>query len=153
MSLFRVLAVDDFEPWRRFITSELKSNPRLQIVGQSSDGADAVRKAQELQPDLILLDIGLPKLDGIQAAKQIREVAPKSKIIFFTQEQSADVAAAALRTGANGYVVKSDAEKELLFAVEAVVQGKRFVSARLAHHDFPDTMDVRSSARPATDAD
>jgi DNA-binding NarL/FixJ family response regulator len=93
-----------------------------------SDGLDAVRKAWELRPDLILLDIGLPSLNGIEAARQIRTLAPESKIIFLTQESSAEVVQEALRLGACGYVKKLKAAKELLAAVDAVISGNQFVS-------------------------
>lgn len=97
-----------------------------------SDGLEAVLRAEELQPDLILLDIGLPEINGIEAARRIRRVAPKSKILFLTQEAHADVAGIALSEGGQGYLVKSDADTELFAAVEAVMQGKKFVSRSLA---------------------
>ena len=99
-----------------------------------SDGFKAVLKAKELQPDLVLLDIGLPMLDGIGAARQIREIAPKSKILFLSQELDPGVARAALNAGGHGYVVKLDADRELLPAVEAVMLGKKFVSPRVTDH-------------------
>ena len=101
----------------------------LQVIGEVSDGLEAVQQAVELQPDLILLDIGLPSLNGIEAARQIRKLIPESKIIFLTQESSADVVQEALSLGARGYVVKTMAESELLTAVEAVLLGKTFVSS------------------------
>jgi DNA-binding NarL/FixJ family response regulator len=91
-------------------------------------------KAKELRPDLILLDIGLPKLGGIEAARQIRQVASESKIIFLSQEQDPNMARAALNVGGHGYVVKSDAASELLAAVEAVVHCEKFVSSSLINH-------------------
>ncbi len=94
-----------------------------------SDGLEAVRKACELRPDLILLDIGLPRLNGIEAARQIRTLVPESKIIFLTQESSAEVVEEALRLGACGYVKKLKAAKDLLAAVQAVVSGNQFVSS------------------------
>jgi len=103
----------------------------LQIICEVSDGLEAVQKAEELQPDLVLLDIGLPNLNGIEAARRIRELSPKSRILFVSEDRSWDIAGEALRTGANGYVVKSDAASELLPAVEAVLQGKQFVSSGL----------------------
>jgi DNA-binding NarL/FixJ family response regulator len=124
--------VDDYEPWRRFVSTTLQKQPELQIVGEVTDGFEAVQKAQQLQPDLILLDIGLPTLNGIEAARRIREVSPKSKILFVSENRSWDIVEEALRTGAGGYVVKSDATGELLPAVEAVLKGKQFVSASLA---------------------
>ena len=96
-----------------------------------SDGLEAVQKARELPPDVILLDIGLPKLNGIEAARQIRKLAPNSKVLFLSIEDSLDVVGEALRTGASGYVVKADAGRDLVKGVEAVVQGNRFVSSRL----------------------
>lgn len=135
-SIVRVVVVDDFEPWRRQICSTLLERPEFQIIAEVSDGQDAVRKAQELQPDLILLDIGLPKLNGIEAARQIRKCAPHSKILFVSENRSWEIAEEGLRTGATGYVVKSDAAGELIPAVTAVLQGQQFVSARFADHDL-----------------
>jgi CheY-like chemotaxis protein len=107
----------------------------LQVIGEASDGLEAVQRAQELQPDLILLDIGLPTLNGIEAARRIREVSPASKILFVSENRSAGIAEEALSTGAGGYVVKSDAAGELLPAVDTVLKGKRFLSASLTGHD------------------
>jgi DNA-binding NarL/FixJ family response regulator len=126
---FRVLVVDDFEPWRDFVSSKIVMKPQLQVVGEASDGLEAVQKAVELKPDLILLDIGLPTLSGIEAARQIRKLAPESKIIFLSQESSAEIVQEALSLGAWGYVVKTMAESELLTAVETVISGKKFVSS------------------------
>lgn len=130
LSTVRILVVDDYEPWRRFIASTLQKRPELQIVGEGADGVEAIEKTQELQPDLILLDIGLPKLNGIKAALRIRECAPKARILFFTENSSPDIAEEALRTG-DGYIVKAGAAQELLPAVEAVLRGCKFVSTLL----------------------
>jgi DNA-binding NarL/FixJ family response regulator len=131
---FRVLVVEDHDPFRRFVCSTLEKRPELLIVCEVSDGQDAVRKAAELHPDLFLLDVGLPSLNGFEAARQIRKLSHKSKILFVSQESSADVVQEAFRIGALGYVVKVNAGSDLLPAVEAVCQGKRFVSAGLAGH-------------------
>ena len=130
----RVLVVDDYEPWRRFTCTTLSKQPELQIIGEVSDGLEAVQQAKELQPDLILLDIGLPTLNGIEAARRIREVSPASKILFVSENRSPDMAEGALSNGAGGYLVKSDAAGELLAAIKAVLEGKRFISASLAGH-------------------
>jgi DNA-binding NarL/FixJ family response regulator len=87
----RVLVVDDYEPFRQFVCSTLGKVPGLRIVGHASDGVEAVRKAEELQPELILMDIGLPSLSGIEAARRIRQLAPMSKVLFLSQETSRDV--------------------------------------------------------------
>src|SRR4029077_3007360 len=130
----RILVVDDFEPWRRSVSLLLREEPELQVVvGEASDGLEAVQKAVELQPDLILLDIGLPRLNGIEAARQIRELVPESKIIFLTQESSAYAVREALSLGARGYVIKIMAASELFTAVEAVLSGETFVSSTQAN--------------------
>jgi DNA-binding NarL/FixJ family response regulator len=154
----RVLVVEDSEAFRKFNCSTLGKRPELQIVGEVIDGLDGVRRAEKLRPDLIVLDIGLPSLNGIEAARRIRKVSPESKILFVSQESSADVVREALGTGASGYVVKTDAGKELLEAVDAVLRGGQFVGRRFAGHDFvgashaaafPDLHNNRSCATPA----
>ena len=130
LSRVRILMVDDFEHWRRFASSLLRRKPELQVVGEASDGLEAVQKAVELKPDLILMDIGLPTLNGFEAARQIRTLAPESRIIFLTQESSADVVQEAFSLGAWGYVVKARAESELLAAVETVLLGKKFAGSK-----------------------
>jgi DNA-binding NarL/FixJ family response regulator len=138
-SLVRILVVDDYAPWRRFIVAKFRKSHNLRVVGIVSDGLEAVLKAQELQPDLVVLDIGLPKINGIVAARRIRDVAPKSKILFVSQTIDVDVARAALSEGGHGYVVKSDAEKELMAALETVMRGERFVSSRLGSPPLTDS--------------
>jgi len=133
-SSIRVLVVDDYEPFRRFARSTIGQQPEFQIVGESSDGLEAVQSAAELQPDLILLDIGLPELNGIEAARRIRELSPKSKILFFSENRSLEIVGEALSTGAGGYLLKSDAASELFAAMDAVLQGKSFRSSSLSSH-------------------
>ena len=141
----RILIVDDFENWRRQLHSLIQARPTWQIIAEASDGSEAVQKTEDLKPDLILLDIGLPKLNGIEAAKRIRQCSPRSKIIFLSQNSDLDVVRAALGTGGLGYVLKTDAGHELLPAVDAVLQGKQFVSSGLKAYQFTDTS-VRKAA-------
>ena len=128
--------VDDFVPWRSYLVAKLAENRTLHIVGFASNGLEAVLKAAELQPDLILIDINLPNGSGISAALRIRELSLKSRILFVSQNLDLDVVRATLEAGGFGYVVKSSAESELLAAVEAVMLGKTFVSGQLASRDF-----------------
>ena len=106
----------------------LEKRPEFQVIGQASDGIEAIETAERLQPDLILLDIGLPKLNGIRTAEQIRKIAPHSKILFLSQENSPDVIQAALDLGALGYLHKTRIHQDLLPAIESVLAGKQFVS-------------------------
>jgi len=128
----RILMVDDFEPFRRLVRSTLQKMTGLKVVCEVSDGLEAVQKAQELLPDLILLDIGLPRLNGLEAARQIRKLAPESKILFLSVESDADVVQEAMSLGAQGYVDKANVVGELLVAVEAVCQGQQFISGGLS---------------------
>ena len=137
--------VDDFVPWRTYVIAKLAENPALHIVGFASDGLEAVQKAAELQPELILMDVNLPNLSGINAARRIRELSHESKILFVSQNRDTDVVQAALEAGGSGYVVKSGAESELLTAVEAVMLGKTFVSEQLARRDFNDVTGAQVS--------
>jgi DNA-binding NarL/FixJ family response regulator len=124
----RILLVDDHEVFRRYVSSMLKEQANVQIVGEAEDGLQAVRQAQVLQPDVILLDIGLPGINGIEAARQIGEIANKARIIFLTQECTAEVIHAAFALGAWGYITKVHAGTELLPAVDAVSRGERFTN-------------------------
>jgi len=128
-SSVRILLVDDFEPWRRQVCALLQTRRELRVVAEVGDGLEAVQQAQELKPDLILVDIGLRKLNGLEAANRIREVAPEAAIIFLTENNDKDIVQAALTIGARGYVLKTDAGRELLRAVAGVLGGDEYVSS------------------------
>jgi DNA-binding NarL/FixJ family response regulator len=141
-SSVRILVVDDFEPWRQQVCSMLQTQPEFQVVAEAADGLEAVQKAQKLKPDLILLDIGLPNLDGLEAANRIRQVARDTAIVFLTQNSDKDVVRAALSTGAQGYVLKIDAGRELFTAVEGVLGGDDFVSSGIEEWNSRETEDA-----------
>jgi DNA-binding NarL/FixJ family response regulator len=147
-SPIRVLVVEDYEPWRRYFSTALQKQTELKVIGELSDGLEAVQQAEELQPDLILLDIGLPTLNGIEAARRIRKISPESKILFISQESSADVVQEALALGALGYVVKAHAGSELLAAVNAVLKGRQFIGSGLSGHDFTAPSNAKTLDRP-----
>lgn len=131
MPVFKILIVEDFEPFRRLVRSALQERPEFQIVGESSDGTDAVWQAGKFQPDLILLDIVLPKLSGLEVAQQIRKLAPNAKILFLSQTSSFHVVQECFRLGGLGYVQKANVQSDLLPAIDAVLRGIRFVSRGL----------------------
>jgi len=131
MKKFTTIIVEDSEDYRRYLVSTLQQKTQCLVVKQASDGLTGVRHAAELQPDLIILDLGLPKLNGMEAARQIRKLAPQSKILFVSQVSSVEIVEAALSLGARGYLLKSDGA-ELPMAVDAVLQGRPFVSNRFA---------------------
>ncbi len=123
--------VDDHEPWRQQIASLLQNTGEWPVIGEAVDGPDAIGMAESLRPDLILLDVQLPTLSGIQTAARILEANPSARILFLSGHKSWDVVAAALDTGARGYVLKLHAVQELLLAMRAVTSGRRFVCAAL----------------------
>jgi DNA-binding NarL/FixJ family response regulator len=125
---YRVLVVDDYEAWRRHVRSLLHTDGRWRIVGEASDGPEAVEKARALEPDLILLDVGLPTLTGIEAARRILALQPGARIVFLSEHRSWDVVETALGTRARGYIVKSDVGSDLPTALQAIADGKRFIS-------------------------
>jgi len=131
MQAVRVLVVDDFERWRIVVSAMLREIPGLHVIAEASNGEEAVQKALDLQPDLVLLDIGLPYLNGIEVAKQIRRLCRDCKIVFLTENRCCDVAEEALRTGASGYILKNRADSELITAVKAVLENEQFLSPNL----------------------
>jgi DNA-binding NarL/FixJ family response regulator len=146
MSSVEILVVDDHPVVRRAICALLSSDPVLNIICQTSDGEQAVQKAEEVQPDLVLLDISLPGISGIEAARRIRRVSPKSRIIFLSQHDSLQMVKDAMNVGGYGYVAKIDAGSELLKAIRNVCEGKQFVSQRIVSQGW------RIEARGGADA-
>jgi DNA-binding NarL/FixJ family response regulator len=144
-STIRVLVVDDYEPFRRFVCAALSALPFTQVIGEASDGLNAIRKAEELQPDLIVLDIGLPALSGIEVGRRIRKLCPACKILFLSQESAVEVAQETFKLGASAYIVKAHAGSELSAAVEAVYQGRRFVGKGLLSHNRAEATDTQAA--------
>jgi DNA-binding NarL/FixJ family response regulator len=124
------LVVEDSEQYRMFVCSLLRKWTGLQVISDAADGLTAVERAGELNPDLIIMDIGLPRLDGMEAARRIREVLPAPTIIFLTQETSAEIVEQALKIGA-GYVLKSRVNRDLPAAMASAAKGEHFVSPGL----------------------
>jgi len=142
-----ILVVDDFEPFRRFACPILEREAGLCIIGEASDGLEAVQKIEELQPDLILLDIGLPGLNGIEVARRVGKLAPHARILFVSQESSFDVVQECLKLGALGYVHKQRAASELLDAIKSVLAGREFVSSSLKAYEYFKQGNVQSPRR------
>jgi DNA-binding NarL/FixJ family response regulator len=126
----RILVVEDFEPFRRYLHSRLQEVIGMEVVGDTGDGIEAIRKAKQLQPDLTFIDVGISSISGIEAASQILNVSPHSKILFISQQSSPEIVDAALSIG-DGYLLKSDSERELMNAIESVLQGRKFRSTSL----------------------
>lgn len=124
-----VLLADDGELFRKSVSAILKKLPELKLLSEAADGAEAVRKAADMKPDLVLLDLGLPLIHGVEAASKIRMANPNAKILFLSHHDSPDLIGAALRAGAQGYVLKLDVGSELMHAVKAVLRGEQYISS------------------------
>ena len=120
--------MDDSQVWRQTVRLFLQTHLNLVIIGEGSDGLEAVQKSKELQPDLVLLDIGLPGLNGVEAARQIRKVAPASRILFLSSYHWPEIVQEAMSVGALGLVFKLNASRELLPAIRTVLRDQQFFS-------------------------
>src|SRR5688572_28979893 len=127
----RVLLVDDHLPLRRHMSSAVQASPGWLVVGESDDGPDAIEKAAALQPDLILLDVELPTLNGLEAARRILAADPNTRILFVSAHYSWDIVEAAMGAGARGYILKLELGHDLLPAMQAISDGQRWVSSTL----------------------
>jgi DNA-binding NarL/FixJ family response regulator len=132
MNPLRILVADDHEIVRRGLVSLLKAHPGWEVCAEAEDGRQAVEKAKELRPDVVILDIGMPNLNGLEATRQMLRDNPQSKILILTITDADEIVRAVLDAGARGFVLKSDAVRDLLAAVEALVSNKTFFTSRVA---------------------
>ena len=143
MAFLKILVVEDFEAFRRLICSVLQGRTEFKVI-HASDGLEALQKAEQSQPDLILLDVGLPMLNGLEVAQRVRRLAPRAKVLFVSQEISSDVVREAFRVGAQGYVHKLHTQRDLVSAIDTVLVDKKFVSRGL---ESSDSTDVQAAYR------
>lgn len=131
LSTVRVLAVDDSAPWRSFVTAHLGKMP-VQVVGTAVDGLEAIQTARALQPNVVIMDIRMPKLNGLAATREICRVVPSARVLIASNEMDPDIVQAALAAGACGYVLKRTIAADLLPAIAAVADGKLFIGRGLS---------------------
>jgi len=132
MATIRLLVADDHEVIRRGVRSLLGTQPGWEVSGEAATGREAVEKAKQLKPDLVVLDITMPELDGLEATRQILEAVPKTKVLILTMHESEQVMSEVLKAGALGYVLKSDAADNLVPAVKALIHGKPFFTSSVS---------------------
>jgi DNA-binding NarL/FixJ family response regulator len=133
----QILVVDDFTPWLGVVQRILEKQIDLTIIGTVSRGVEAVQKAKELHPDLILLDINLPDINGLEATRQILTLDCPPKILILTSEPSPNLVVSAFQAGASGYVLKLDQPSDLVAGIRTVLSGQRFVSRSLRDNHNP----------------
>jgi DNA-binding NarL/FixJ family response regulator len=126
----RILVVDDHPIVRQGLKTLLEGHSGWQVIGEASDGAEALEKARELNPDVMVLDVTMPRMNGLEACRILRRQAPELEILFVTQHDSPQMMREALEAGARGYVVKSNAARDLLAAVEAVSEHRVFTTLK-----------------------
>jgi DNA-binding NarL/FixJ family response regulator len=147
MRTTKILVVDDHGQWRSMLRTQLEANSGFQVIAEAVNGFEAIQKAAQLHPDVVLLDLGMPLLNGLEAAPRIRRVSPESKIVFVTQESNRDIRAAALATGAEGYLLKSKVVPELIPALDAILMATvpEALEAPLADgHNFHPRLEFRA---------
>lgn len=132
MGVFRILVADDHEVVRKGLISLLQSQPDWQVCGEAADGREAVEKAQQLKPDVVILDIGMPSLNGLEATRQILKTNPQARVLILTLHDSDQVVREVLNAGARGFLLKSDAARDLVAAVEALRRDKTYFTSKVA---------------------
>ena len=132
MNGLRILVADDHEVVRRGLCSLLESQPGWQVCGEASDGRDLLKKASELRPDIIVIDVAMPNLNGLEATRQILKANPKAKVLVLTLHDSDRLIHEVLTAGASGFVLKSDAARDLVAAVESLRQNKTYFTSKVA---------------------
>lgn len=131
MKNLRILVADDHALVRRGIRAVLHSQPAWRVVGEAANGREAIEKALRLKPDVVVVDVSMPELDGVEVTRQVRDAVPSAKVLVLTMHESDHMLRRALDAGARGYLLKSDLTDSLTKAVKAVVAGKRFLTPKV----------------------
>ncbi len=146
----RIVIAEDHRILREGLRALISSNPDLDIVGEAEDGRDAIRCVEKLVPDLILLDLSMPRMNGMEAIKEIKKQCPETKILVLTVHRTEEYILATLRAGANGYVLKDATHAELLMAIKSVLMGKRYLSPGVSEKVIEGYLEGRKTLRPST---
>ena len=146
----RIIIAEDHRILREGLRALISSNPNFDIVGEAEDGRDAIRCVENLMPDLILLDLSMPRMNGMEAIKEIKKQCPETKILVLTVHRTEEYILATLRAGANGYVLKDATHAELLMAMKSVLMGKRYLSPGVSEKVIEGYLEGRKTLRSST---
>ena len=146
--IYRVVIAEDHTLFREGLKALLSLEPEFEVVGEAADGYQAIQSAKELKPDLILLDISMPRVDGMAAIKEIKRVCPEAKILILTVHKTEEHVLETLKSGASGYVLKDASHEEFLLAMKSVLQGKRYLSPDISAMVVDGYLNGRKTAEP-----
>lgn len=146
MGAFRILIADDHEIVRRGIRSLIENHPGWEVCGEAVDGRDAVEKAREMRPDMVLVDVSMPNLNGLDAARQILEIVPQTRVLILTMHESEQIVREVLEVGARGFLLKSDAARDLVSAIQALQRRTTFFTSSVAEMVLNGFLDRRGDA-------
>ena len=149
----KIVIAEDYTILREGLRAILSSDSELEVVGEAEDGGVAVQCTAELKPDLVLMDLSMPKMSGIEAIREIKKKSPRTKILVLTIHHTEEHILAALKAGADGYALKDSTQGELLMAVKRVLQGKRYLSPGISEQVIDGYLEGRKDLKPRTSWD
>ena len=148
--MYRVVIAEDHTLFRQGLKALLSLEPEFEVVGEAADGFQAIQCAKELKPDIILLDISMPRVDGMAAIREIKSVCPEAKVLILTVHKTEEHVLETLKSGASGYVLKDASHEEFLLAMRSVLQGKRYLSPDISARIVDGYLNGRETADPTS---
>ena len=146
----RIVIAEDYTILREGLRSLLSSHPEFEIVGEAEDGQEAIRSVDKLKPDLALMDLSMPRMNGMDAIKEIKKRSPQTKVLVLTVHKTEEYIHAALQAGADGYILKDSTHAELGLAIKNILEGKRYISPGISESLIEGYLEGRKKANPPT---